>query len=209
MASEIMFATVRWVMKHIPRTASLVAVVALVVSGCSGAGTETSTTSSSVVSSTTSVATSSSVIFLVVSGPTDFTLQQVSVTDERTASDLNDQVRLALAALVRFTGTTLDDYNRKQMMDLGTVVPQGININNVVITDGIVAVDLADAIRLASGSSTEETLFAQQLAHTALLDPSLTALRLTIDGQPISELWGHLDWSMPITADASLVDGDE
>jgi hypothetical protein len=187
----------------------LLVVAALFASGCGGAGTETSTTSSSVASSTTTVATSSSVIFLVVSGPTDFTLQQVSVTDEGTATDLNDQVRLALAALVRFTGTALDDYNQKQMVDLGTVVPQGININNVAIADGIVTVDLDGTIRLASGSSTEETLFAQQLAHTALLDSSLTALRLTIDGQAISELWGHLDWSMPITADASLVDGDE
>ena len=196
-------------MKHIPRTMGLLVVAALFASGCGGAGTETSTTSSSVASSTTTVATSSSVIFLVVSGPTDFTLQQVSVTDEGTATDLNDQVRLALVALVRFTGTALDDYNQKQMVDLGTVVPQGININNVAIADGIVTVDLDGTIRLASGSSTEETLFAQQLAHTALLDSSLTVLRLTIDGQAISELWGHLDWSMPITADASLVDGDE
>jgi hypothetical protein len=196
-------------MKHLVRTMGLLAITALFASGCGGAGTETSTTSSSVASSTTSVATSSSVVFLVVSGPTDFTLQKVSVKNEGIASDLNDQVRLALAALVRFTGTALDDYNREQMTDLGTVVPQGISINNVAISDGIVTVDLDDVIRLASGSSTEETLFAQQLAHTALLDASLTALRLTIDGQAISELWGHLDWSMPITADASLVDGGE
>jgi hypothetical protein len=202
-----MFATVRWVMKHIPRTASLVAVVALVSSGCSGAGTETSTTSSSVVSSTTSVPASSSTIFLVVTEADGFTLQKVSVTDDGVASDVTDQVRRALKELFRFTGTALDDYNRKQMVDLGTVVPQGITINNVVITDGIVTVDLDDTIRLVSGSSTEETLFAQQLAHTALLDSSLTALRVLIDGQAISELWGHLDWSMPVTADASLVDG--
>jgi spore germination protein GerM len=194
-------------MKHLIRTVGLVSVVALFASGCGGAGTETSTTSSSVVSSTTSVATSSRAIFLVVSGPTDFTLQQVSVADEEAASDLNDQVRLALAALLNFTGTALDDYNLEQMTDLGTVVPQGININNVAIEDGVVTVDFDDTIRLVSGSSSEETLLAQQLAHTALLDSSLTALRLVIDGQPISELWGHLDWSMPIAADASLLDG--
>jgi hypothetical protein len=135
-------------------------------------------------------------------------LQQVSVADEEAASDLNDQVRLALAALLNFTGTALDSYNREQLTDLGTVVPQGININSVAIADGVVTVDFDDTIRLASGSSTEETLFAQQLAHTVLLDASLTALRVLIDGQPISELWGHLDWSMPIAADDSLLDGD-
>jgi hypothetical protein len=192
-------------MKYLIRTMGLVTVAALFVSGCGGAGTETSTTSSSDVSSTTSVATSSSVIFLVVNGATDVTLQQVLVTGQQVASDLNNEVRLALAALFRLTGAVLDDYNREQMTDLGTVVPQGININNVAISDGIVTVDLDDTIRLASGSSSEETMFAQQLAHTALLDASLTALRLLIDGQPISELWGHLDWSMPITADEKLL----
>lgn len=195
-------------MKHIPRTVGLVAVVALFASGCGGAGTETSTSSSTVMSSTTSVATSSSAIFLVVNGPTDFTLQRLLVPDEVAVSNLNDQVQLALDALIKFTGTTLDDYNREQMTNLGTVIPQGMNINNVVIAQGVVTVDLDDTIRLASGSSTEETLFAQQLAHTVLLDSSLTALRVLINGQAISELWGHLDWSMPITPDASLIDGE-
>lgn len=195
-------------MKHIPRTVGLVAVVTLFASGCGGAGTETSTSSSTVMSSTTSVATSSSAIFLVVNGPTDFTLQRLLVPDEVAVSNLNDQVQLALDALIKFTGTTLDDYNREQMTNLGTVIPQGMNINNVVIAQGVVTVDLDDTIRLASGSSTEETLFAQQLAHTVLLDSSLTALRVLINGQAISELWGHLDWSMPITPDASLIDGE-
>jgi len=195
-------------MKRIPRTVGLVAVVAMFASGCGGAGTETSTSSSTVMSSTTSVATSSSAIFLVVNGPTDFTLQRLLVPDEVAALNLNDQVQLALAALIRFTGTALDDYNREQMTNLGTVIPQGMNINNVVIAQGVVTVDLDDTIRLASGSSTEETLFAQQLAHTVLLDSSLTALRVFINGQAISELWGHFDWSMPITPDASLIDGE-
>lgn len=189
-------------------TISSATALLLLCGSCGGAGTETSTTSSSVVSSSTSVATSSSAIFLVISGPTDFTLQEVLVKDDEIASGINDRVRRALAALLRFTGAAIDDYNRTQMTDLGTVVPQGITINNIKIADGVVTVDLGNTIRLASGSSSEETLFAQQLAHTALLDSSLTALRLVIDGQPISELWGHLDWSMPITADDSLIDGD-
>lgn len=189
-------------------TISSATALLLLCGSCGGAGTETSTTSSSVVSSSTSVATSSIALFLVISGPTDFALQKVLVTEEGIASDLSDEVRRALAALIRFNGAVLDDYNRTQMTDLGTVVPQGITINNVEIADGVVTVDLGDTIRLASGSSSEETLFAQQLAHTALLDSSLTALRLVIDGQPISELWGHLDWSMPMAADDSLIDGD-
>jgi spore germination protein GerM len=179
--------------------------VALIVSGCGGAGTETSTSSSSDANTTTSLAVSLRTVFLVVNGPIDFTLQKVSVVDEEVASDLTDQVRLALAELFELTGTKLENYNRQQMTDLGTAVPQNININNVAITDGVVSIDLDDGIRLTSGSSSEESLFAQQLAHTALLDVSLTEVRVLINGQQISDLWGHLDWSLPITADPTVL----
>ena len=192
-------------MKHVIRTAGLVAIVALFASSCGGAGTETPTTTSSVESPTTSTVVSSRTIFLIENGSTEFTLQKVVVTDEAVASDLTDQVRRALTSLIRFTGTTLDDYNRGQLADLGTFVPQGISINSVEIVSGVVTVDLDDAIRMTSGSSSQEMLFAQQLAHTALLDASLTELRVLINGQPFSELWGHLDWSMLITADPALL----
>lgn len=192
-------------MKHITRTVSLMTFVALIVSGCGGAGTETSTSSSNGANTTTSLAVSLRTVFLVVNGPIDFTLQKVSVVDEEVASDLTDQVRLALAELFELTGTKLENYNRQQMTDLGTAVPQNININNVAITDGVVSIDLDDGIRLTSGSSSEELLFAQQLAHTALLDASLTEVRVLINGQQISDLWGHLDWSLPITADPTVL----
>ncbi len=192
-------------MKHITRTVSLMTFVALIVSGCGGAGTETSTSSSNGANTTTSLAVSLRTVFLVVNGPIDFTLQKVSVVDEEVASDLTDQVRLALAELFELTGTKLENYNRQQMTDLGTAVPQNININNVAITDGVVSIDLDDGIRLTSGSSSEESLFAQQLAHTALLDASLTEVRVLINGQQISDLWGHLDWSLPITADPTVL----
>ncbi|MTA93992.1 MAG: hypothetical protein F2545_06460 [Actinobacteria bacterium] len=193
-------------MKHVIRTAGLVAIVALFASSCGGAGTETPTTTSSVESPTTSTVVSSRTIFLIENGPTEFTLQKVVVTDEAVASDLTDQVRRALTSLIRFTGTTLDDYNRGQLADLGTFVPQGISINSVEIVSGLVTVDLDDAIRMTSGSSSQEMLFAQQLAHTALLDASLTELRVLINGQPFSELWGHVDWSMLMTADLTLLE---
>ena len=192
-------------MKHITRTVSSMAFVALIVSGCGGAGTETSTSSSNGANTTTSLAVSLRTVFLVVNGPIDFTLQKVSVVDEEVASDLTDQVRLALAEFFELTGTKLENYNRQQMTDLGTAVPQNININNVAITDGVVSIDLDDGIRLTSGSSSEESLFAQQLAHTALLDASLTEVRVLINGQQISDLWGHLDWSLPITADPTVL----
>jgi len=199
-----MVATVPCVLKEISRTVGSLAVVGLIAGGCS-AGTETPASSTSVVSSTTTVASSSRAIFLVVNGPLEFTLEKVIVTDQVLASDLTDQVRRALSSLIDFTGTTLDDYNREKGTSLGTSVPRGININSVDITDGVVLLDLDDAILLTSGSSSQEMMFAQQLAHTALLDSSLTELRVLVNGEPVSELWGHIDWSLPITADLALL----
>ena len=34
------------------------------------------------------------------------------------------------------------------------------------------------------------------------LDPSVTGVRLTLAGESVDELWGHLDWSRPIAPDA-------
>jgi spore germination protein GerM len=200
-----MVATVPSMMKVMARAIGVMSVVVLMTSNCGGAGTETSTSSSSVMNSTTTVVASTRAIFLVENGPTEFTLEKVLITDEVTASDLTDQVRRALVALLQLTGTTLDDYNREEMTDLGTAIPQGISIQNLDIMDGVVILDLDDTVRLTSGSSSQEMLFAQQLAHTALLESSLTALRVLVNGEAISELWGHIDWSMPITADPSLV----
>jgi spore germination protein GerM len=192
-------------MKVVARALGVMSVVVLMTSNCGGAGTESPTSSSSVMNSTTTVVASARVIFLVKNGSTEFTLEKVLITDEVTASDLTDQVRRALVALLQLTGTTLDDYNREEMTELGTAIPQGISIQNLDIMDGVVILDLDDTVRLTSGSSSQEMLFAQQLAHTALLESSLTALRVLVNGEAISELWGHIDWSMPITADPSLV----
>ena len=202
---RVLVATVPSMMKVVARTIGLMAAVVLVTGSCGGAGTETPPSTSSVMNSTSTLVASTRTIFLVENGPTEFTLEKVLITDEVMASDLTNQVRRALIALLQLTGTTLDDYNRAEMTDLGTAIPQGISIQNVDITDGVVILDLDDTIRLTSGSSSEEMLFAQQLAHTALLDSSLTELRVLINGEAIYELWGHIDWSMPITADQSLV----
>jgi spore germination protein GerM len=195
-------------MKDVAHTVGVMVAVVLMTSNCGGAGTETPASLSSVVNSPTTVVASMRTIFLVKNGANEFMLEKVLVTDEVMASDLTDRVRRALSALTEFIGTTLDDYNRVQMTNLGTAIPQGMNINNVDIMDGVVMLDLDNTVRLASGSSSEEMLFSQQLAHTALLDSSLRALRVLVNGEPISELWGHLDWSMPITADSSLVVGN-
>lgn len=200
-----MVATVPRVMKELTRTIGVAAILVVFTSNCGGAGTDTPTSSSNGVNTTTTTPVAVRAIFLVKNGSTEFMLERIQLSDQAPASDLTDEVRRALNALIEFTGTVLDDYNREQNTQLDTAIPEGITFNNVSIVDGVVSVDFDNSVLLMSRSSSEERLFAQQLAHTALWDPSLTAIRILVNGQPISELWGHLDWSLPITADPVFV----
>lgn len=62
-------------------------------------------------------------------------------------------------------------------------------------------VDVDEALSGHSTGSAGEIAFAEQLAHTAASLPDVEAVMLYINGAPIDELWGHLDWSQPITPD--------
>lgn len=64
--------------------------------------------------------------------------------------------------------------------------------------EAILTVDVSDEIEATGHSSTEESAFAQQLAYTAAQFDGVRAVRLLVEGEPIEELWGHLDWSQPI-----------
>lgn len=84
---------------------------------------------------------------------------------------------------------------------LTTLVPAGVEVLDVRIEEGVAVVDLSGAVAETSGGSAQELAFAQQLAQTATQFDAVDAVRLLVDGQPVDELWGHLDWSEPITAD--------
>lgn len=84
---------------------------------------------------------------------------------------------------------------------LTTLVPAGVEVLDVRIEEGVAVVDLSGAVAEASAGSAQELAFAQQLAQTATQFDAADAVRLLVDGQPVDELWGHLDWSQPITAD--------
>jgi len=132
-------------------------------------------------------------VFLVRSGPAAFFVEPVPVRLPEAPNGLEARVEVALEALLSIV-TPFDP-------DLFTSVPVDTRLRSVRIADGVVTIDLGDGIVGSSGASSQEVTFAAQLAHTALLDPELTGLRVLIDGAPITELWGHLDWSQPLTAD--------
>lgn len=70
------------------------------------------------------------------------------------------------------------------------------------IDDGVLIVDLDDSVHDGSpGGASHEEAFAQALAHTAAQFDDVDAVRLHVEGEPVDELWGHLDWSGPIEPD--------
>lgn len=88
---------------------------------------------------------------------------------------------------------------------LTSLVPAGTEVLGVRIEDRVAVIDLSGDVARAGGGSAQESALAQQLAQTATQFETVDALRLLVDGQPIDELWGHLDWSQPLTADPAAV----
>ena len=132
-------------------------------------------------------------VHLVRSAPTTFFVEPVPVRVPTAGDAPAARVTAAIEALLGLGGTTDEG--------LTTSVPPGTTLERVSIEDGVVTLDLAGGIVGSSGSSAQETTFAQQLAHTARVDTTIEAVRLLVAGAPITELWGHLDWSEPVPVD--------
>ncbi len=136
-------------------------------------------------------------VHLVRSAPTTFFVEPVPVRVPAVGDALAARVTAAVEALLGLAGTTDEG--------LTTSVPPGTTLERVSVEDGVVTVDLAGGIVGSSGSSAQETTFAQQLAHTVRVDTTIEAVRLLVAGQPITGLWGHLDWSQPVPVDPSAL----
>lgn len=137
-------------------------------------------------------------VHFVRSGPVSFFVEPVevdatAVLGERDPSSLSSEELVAVLVELLLTSAPTDP-------DLATSVPPGVRLLDVTVTDGVATVDVDAAIDVGASSS-QETTFAEQLAHTVTRAPDVTAVRLFVDGAPIVELWGHLDWSDPIVPD--------
>ncbi len=80
-------------------------------------------------------------------------------------------------------------------------VPEGVTVLDVGRDASTLLVDVDAGILDTSGGSAQELAFSQQLAHTAAGLADVEMVQLTVEGAPIDELWGHLDWSPPIEPD--------
>jgi hypothetical protein len=136
-------------------------------------------------------------VHLIRSGPISFFIEPVPVSVAGFGDDLSARVTAAIDALLAISAP--------EDPELFTSVPEGTTLHRVSVDGGVATLDLAGGIVGSSGSSSQEVTFAQQLAHTARVDESITAIRVVIDGAPIDELWGHLDWSSPIEVDPFIL----
>jgi hypothetical protein len=84
---------------------------------------------------------------------------------------------------------------------LMTLTGDGVEVLGVAIDGSTLTLDLSGDLRdNRQGSGAEEAL-RQQIAHTGTQFDGVEEVRLLLDGGEISELWGHIDWSEPATAD--------
>lgn len=135
-------------------------------------------------------------VHLVRSGPTDFFLEPVPVSVPAFGDALSARITAAIDALLELTDPG---------DELFTSVPAGTTLHRVSVDGDTATIDLSGGIVGSSGGSAQEITFAQQLAHTARVDDAITGIRLHIDGQPVTELWGHLDWSGTIEVDPFIL----
>lgn len=180
------------------KRAGLLLAVLFGVASCGGSSTSSSTTSPDVIVSTTANMYERQTVYLVRNMMTSFEVVPVYVDSKNIASNDEDAVQGAVVKLLMLTGTELDALNKSQDSTFESAVPAGTTFLGVEIDNGIVIINLGGAIVGSSGSSTQESMFAEQLTNTALLNPTLTGLRLEINGVTIDELWGHIDWSEPL-----------
>ena len=100
-------------------------------------------------------------------------------------------VQLALA------GPEVDDLDRLTGPDVELL---GADIDGTTL-----AVDLSGAVRDARLGAEAEATFQQVLAHTGAQFDTVDRVQLLVDGAPVSDLWGHVDWSEPFEPDPFAV----
>lgn len=100
--------------------------------------------------------------------------------------------RAAMEALVRGPDTE---------KGLTTLAPPGTEVLGVDRDGALLTVDLSEEVRTPVGGAAGEAAFAQQLAWTGTQFEGVEAVGLLVAGEPVAQLWGHLDWSQPVTRD--------
>lgn len=177
------------------RMALAAAVVAALVSACSGGeppATDPTSTSSPSPAPTagpsptpTAGSVESAVYYLV---DTRAGIRLARETHEVTGED---PVQVAVEQMV--AGPTDPDYT--------TAWNPQTEVLGVTQAEGTITVDLSEAARTASIGSEGATTMIQQLVWTATeaAGDEAAGVLLTIEGEPAGELWGAVTWTEPVT----------
>lgn len=85
---------------------------------------------------------------------------------------------------------------------LTTLAPEGTRLLGASIADGVLTVDLSAEVRENPNvGAAGEAAFAQQLAFTGAQFDTVEAVEVRVEGEPVTDLWGHVDWSEPLRPD--------
>lgn len=82
---------------------------------------------------------------------------------------------------------------------MATGAPEGAHVRRVELDGDVLIIDVSSRLAAVTGTRVREEALAQQLAHTALDVVGARGIRLRIDGRDVTRLWGHVDWSRPVT----------
>lgn len=101
-----------------------------------------------------------------------------------------EPVRLAVEVMLT-TGPQDPDYR--------TLWAKGTAVRDVRREGTTAVVDLTEQARTSGGGSAFEAATVQQLVHTVTAaDPTVQAVRVLVEGEPVETLWGAADLSEPV-----------
>ncbi len=112
-----------------------------------------------------------------------------------TAALAEPTVAVARAAYELMVSHATDD------PELSSITGPGVEVLDVAIDGDLLTVDLSGQLRENGGGSSAEAALVQQLAHTGTQFDSVERVQLLVDGEEVTELWGHLLWDEPFAAD--------
>lgn len=84
---------------------------------------------------------------------------------------------------------------------LQTLVPEGTEVLGADIDGSTLIVDMSEAVRSGQFGAESEATLAQQFAHTGTQFDGIEGVQVLVEGQVVDSLYGHVDWSRPLTPD--------
>ena len=86
------------------------------------------------------------------------------------------------------------------------IFPKGVTVRSVKVADGLATVDFSEALtHNFVGGSTGEQMLVSALVNTLTEFPEIERVLLTVEGERIETIAGHLDTSEPFTRPTGLV----